>query len=77
MSRKTGQTTRQANEAIETLFKEGEVIIKDHGNSKWADNNLMYIIVGRLDREHGGLSLYSFDRANNKITIKQKRRNGF
>jgi hypothetical protein len=74
LMRQTGRTTRLADEAIQTLFKEGKVIVKDHADTKAAQNDLFYRVSRRLDAEHGGMSRFIFDRPNLTITRKTGQR---
>lgn len=52
-SRKSGRTTRIVDEAIQKLFEEGSVIIKDHYGSEAADRLALNILLRRLYIEHG------------------------
>ena len=53
--RKSGRTTRLADEAIQALFHLGECYIWDHhldGKSMQANNYLFEMVMRRLDIEH-------------------------
>ena len=66
--RRTGRTTRIANEYIETLFKNGEINdIKDHFDNVKSHQHLFHIIVKRLYSEHVFLK---FDANKNNLSIK-------
>ena len=51
--RKTGRTTRLANEAVETFFESGEVMVSDHHNSRSSHWDLAGKVIKRLQNEHG------------------------
>ena len=52
--RRSGRTTRLADEGIQNLFKYGECYIKDHYQKNYlATINLYNIIMNRLVQEHG------------------------
>lgn len=53
--RKSGRTTRLADEAIQALFHLGECYIWDHhldGKSMKANKHLFEVVMRRLDIEH-------------------------
>lgn len=50
--RRSGQTTRIIDAAIQTLFEEGEVIVKDHYNSRDANLDAIKKIYRRFVMEH-------------------------
>lgn len=55
-ARRTGRTTRQVNEAIDSLFEGCRVIVRDHaenGNMHLANKDLLKKIIRRLEVEHG------------------------
>lgn len=55
--RRTGRSTRLADEAIQTLFTEGEVKVRDHHESNAAHKDLLDRILFRFTQEHKGLKL--------------------
>lgn len=48
----TGQTTRLVDEAIQTLFITGEVVVKDHVDKRQCHIMLYEKVVARLLLEH-------------------------
>ena len=54
--RRSGRTTRQVDEAIQTLFREGRVKIpRDHSQTPEGNHNLYRKIKNRLYSEHVGM----------------------
>lgn len=54
--RRSGRTTRQVDEAIQTLFREGRLEIpKDHSQTPGGNHNLYRKIRNRLHSEHVGM----------------------
>ena len=51
--RRSGRTTRLADEAIQFLFENGTCCIADHHNTTNSNNKLLLLILKRLDSEHG------------------------
>lgn len=47
-----GNTTRIINEAVEILFNNGEVKLKDHWDHREADKYLLDAVINRLRREN-------------------------
>lgn len=50
--RRTGRTTRLANDVIDMLFRNGEVVFRDHYGTNQSNIELMKIIDNRLTLEH-------------------------
>lgn len=73
-NRATGRTTRLADEAIQTLFTEGKVTVKDHADTKYAQQDLLHKILSRLENEHGGINRFIIDRKTMTITKKTGQR---
>ena len=48
----TGQTTRLVDEAIQVLFRDGKVEVRDHYDHPEAHKNLVRAIERRLKTEH-------------------------
>lgn len=78
--RSSGNTTRLADECIQTLFNNGCVVIKDHHNSGGNFNSnliLFNIVMWRLEREHNLIALQKsgmidIDHRNFKIRLTEK-----
>jgi len=51
-NRRTGRTTRLADDMIQELFKEGEVCVKDHCDNNRYHDWLTERILNRLKFEH-------------------------
>ena len=51
--RRTGRTTRIIDNAIQKLFEDGEITVRDHYGTRQADERVFFIIIDRLEREHG------------------------
>ena len=56
--RKTGRSTRLADEYIQSLFKKRKIIVMDHYPSKEANMFLFRKILRRLEFEHPNLSRF-------------------
>jgi len=50
--RRSGRTTRCADQAIQTLFEKGYVYLIDHHDTERMSKYLLDIVERRLDREH-------------------------
>lgn len=55
--RQTGRTTRIIDEAIQTLFAQGEVTVVDHHHGATSSMRALDILMKRLDKEHYGVSV--------------------
>jgi hypothetical protein len=53
--RRSGQTTRLIDEAIQTLFTEGTVRIVDHHGTRMASELMFQTFMRRLSLEHRGM----------------------
>jgi len=53
--RRSGRTTRLADKLIQELFETGVIIIKDHYDTRQADEELYHKITRRLQQEHPGV----------------------
>lgn len=60
--RRTGETTRLIDAAIQKLFRDGEVIFTDHHPSGEAQRHGLTRLLGRLAYEHS-----LFPKANIKV----------
>ena len=71
VSRRTGRTTRLADEFIQKLFTEGSAKIIDHATApnNMADSHMLDIVWGRLISEHGGKAYFKLDRVKRTISI--------
>lgn len=69
--RKTGETTRRADAAIQTLFTKGEVVVKDHIDYDFQHNRTFDIVLRRLKEEHPWMKV-TVERKERRITL-----NGF
>ena len=49
---RSGRTTRIIDDAIQTLFKEGYVKLKDHGPGNPATSMTIKFLLQRMDNEH-------------------------
>lgn len=71
--RATGRSTRLADEAIQTLFTKGFVVIRDHYNNSGAHHYLYNIVVSRLKAEHNLTWFHStFDKYEFTITFNKE-----
>ena len=71
-NRRSGNTTRAADAAIQTLFKDGFVQVRDPYPHKEADRFLMDLILRRMNSEHSSVfDILEVDRA--RCTIKFKK----
>lgn len=68
--RRSGNTTRIVDNAIQLLFGHGWIKVEDHYTSRNADRLLMDRILGRLYHEHPGVGV---EVNLNNLTIKLKR----
>ena len=50
--RRSGRTTRLADQYIQQFFDIGEVKISDHTNHRDSNRHLIKVICSRLDNEH-------------------------
>lgn len=51
--RRSGRTTRIIDEAIQTLFREGEVTVRDHDTSfDKSHNAVFHQVLNRMEAEH-------------------------
>lgn len=67
--RATGQTTRLADKYIQSLFRGGKIVVRDHyiyGEDRKANQILFDRIIRRLQLEHEGIKL---DANRSKLTI--------
>jgi hypothetical protein len=70
--RASGRTTRGIDEAIQTLFLKGEVVLKDHhenGNNDRMNNRFSELFEARFRREHKNTNI-RFDRHGGVLTAK-------
>jgi len=57
MNRGTGRTTRLVDKAIQTLFTDKIVLVRDHFNSREAHKHLADRIMDRMHYEHPGVQV--------------------
>lgn len=70
--RRSGRTTRLADQYIQQLFEFGEVKIKDHTNNRVSNENLFNIVKDRLRYEHERFLDYEIIYHNEDFLIKLK-----
>lgn len=75
--RKSGKSTRLADKAVQTFFKEGKVSIKEMDEHPLADVYLFDKILKRIKAEHPTI-IVEIDRENLTLRLKEfnERRNG-
>lgn len=66
--RQTGRTIRLADEAVQTLFKEGFVFIRNHYDNRKSHEMLFDLVARRLQREHPANN-FKFSKLSLKIEI--------
>jgi hypothetical protein len=66
--RRTGKTARIVDDSIQTLFKEGEVVVEDHIPGHSNADRVCEIIMRRLSVEHHSTRVRK-DEGSNKIIL--------
>lgn len=66
--RQTGRTIRLADEAVQTLFKEGFVFIRNHCDNRKSHEMLFDLVARRLQQEHPANN-FKFSKLSLKIEI--------
>jgi hypothetical protein len=69
--RRSGQTTREIDAAIQELFTKGKIVVGDHHGTREADRHQFMGILGRMAHEHPNEELI-VDR--NRFSIKMAQR---
>ena len=70
--RRVGNTTRIIDNAIQLLFEDGDIEVRDHYNSHDSNNQLLSMILRRLELEHPDILHYLIiDKKNQIISFRK------